>query len=553
MYCRPLSLAAPRHSNLLVRQLHKIATLILPLCTAILSISLENNAISAENRSVPNIVLILADDLGYGDVKCNNPEGKIATTHLDRLAAGGMRFTDAHSTSSVCTPTRYSVLTGRYNWRTRLQSGVLGGLSPPLIDAKRLTVAGLLRQHGYHTACVGKWHLGMTWARKPGTPAFDDQVEKGPEGWNVDYTRPIADGPTTRGFDYYFGISASLDMVPYTFLENDRVTVIPSVDKKFPLMLGKKPIARCGPGAAAFEAIDVLPTLTRKAVDYIGQRASDARAGRPFFLYLPLNSPHSPVVPAPAWQGRSGLNPYGDFVLQTDDCVGQILAALDRHHLADNTLVVFTSDNGCSPVADFPALLAQGHNPSYLLRGHKADIWDGGHRVPFLVRWPGKVAPGTTCDQLVGLVDLMATCAAIVGATLPPNAGEDSVSLLPALRGEARQPLREALVHHSINGRFAIRQGKWKLELCPGSGGWSVPRDPEALRRKLPPVQLYDLTADLGEQLNRQAEHPEVVARLTKLLERYVAQGRSTPGAPQKNDVEVDLWKLTASAPPRRK
>jgi len=498
----------------------------------------------------PNIVVILCDDLGYGDVKCNNPDGKIATTHIDRLADAGMRFTDAHTTSSVSTPTRYSVLTGRYNWRTRLQTHVQGGLSPPLIDTARLTVAGLLHGQGYHTACIGKWHLGMTWPRKPDTPPFDDHIEKGPEGWNIDFSRPIADGPTTRGFDYYFGISASLDMVPYTFIENDRVTVVPSVDKTFPLILGKAPTTRPGPAAAAFEAVDVLPTFTRKAVEYIGQRASDARAGRPFFLYLPLNAPHSPIVPTPAWQGRSGLNPYADFVLETDDCLGQILAALDRHQLADNTLLVFTSDNGCSPVADIPALLAQGHNPSALFRGHKADIWDGGHRVPFIVRWPGRVAPGSTCDQLVSVVDLMATCAAIVGVRLPPNAGEDSVSLLPALLGEARQPLREALVHHSINGRFAIRQGRWKLELCPGSGGWSVPRDPEAVRRKLPPVQLYDLTDDLGEQHNRQAEHPEVVAQLTRLLERYVAQGRSTPGTPQKNDVEVDIWKRPPAVAP---
>jgi arylsulfatase A-like enzyme len=543
--------ARNRRTSLPSHQRHRLAAFILIACAACSSISSPSHAAPADSRRKPNIVLILADDLGYGDVRCNNPAGKIATVKIDRLAAAGMRFTDAHSSSSVCTPTRYSLLTGRYNWRTRLQSSVQGGLSPPLIDARRLTVAGMLRGQGYHTACIGKWHLGMTWPRKPGTAAFDDRIEMGPEGWNVDFARPITDGPTTRGFDYYFGISASLDMVPYTFLENDRVTVVPSVDKTFALMPGKPATTRRGPGAARFEAVDVLPMFTRKAVDYIDQRAAEARAGKPFFLYLPLNSPHTPIAPTPAWQGRSGLNPYADFVLQTDDCVGQVLAALEKNRLADDTLVLFTSDNGCSPQADFPALLAQGHNPSSVFRGHKADIWDGGHRVPFIVRWPGKVAAGGTCDQLVCLVDVMATCAAVVDAALPPNAGEDSVSFLPALLGKADKPLREALVHHSINGRFAIRQGRWKLELCPGSGGWSVPRDPQAVRQKLPAVQLYDMGDDLGEQRNRQADQPEVVARLTQLLQRYVDQGRSTPGPTQRNDVEVDLWKRAPAATPK--
>jgi arylsulfatase A-like enzyme len=383
----------------------------------------------------------------------------------------------------------------------------------------------------------------MQWARKPGTPEFDDRIEKGPEGWNVDFTSPIAHGPNSVGFDYYFGISASLDMVPYTYIENDRVTVRPTVDKSFAMMPGKKPQTRRGPAASAFEAVDVLPTLTRKVVEYIGAQAAAARAGRPFFLYLPLNAPHTPIAPTPEWQGRSGLNPYGDFVMEVDACTGAVLAALEKEGLAGNTLLFFTSDNGCSPQADFPALLAKGHNPSYVLRGHKADIWDGGHRVPFIVRWPGKVAAGSTSDQLASLVDFTATAAAVLGAKLPASAAEDSVSLLPVLLGTARGPVREALVHHSIEGKFSIRQGVWKLELCPGSGGWSAPRDPAALRQGLPKIQLYDMTADISERRNLQAERPEVVARLLALLQRYVAEGRSTPGAAQQNDVPIDLWK----------
>lgn len=500
-------------------------------------------SIAAETPK-PNIVFILADDLGYGDVRCLNANGKIATPNVDRLAAAGMIFTDAHSSSSVCTPTRYGILTGRYNWRSRLQSGVQGGHSPRLIEPGRLTVAALLKQHGYHTAAIGKWHLGMDWPLKPGAPKFGDGIEQGAAGWNVDFSRPIANGPNSVGFDYYFGISASLDMVPYTFIENDRVTALPTTDKQFPMMLGRGAgNTRRGPAAADFEARDVLPTLTQKAVEYIGSRADDAKAGRPFFLYLPLNAPHTPIVPTKAWQGKSGLNPYADYVMQTDATLGEVLEALDDHALADNTLVFFTSDNGCSPTARFDELLPQGHNPSYVFRGHKADIFDGGHRVPFLARWPAKIGAGTQSDQLICLNDLMATCAEIVEADLPDDAGEDSVSIVPALLGKENGPLREALVHHSINGSFAIRRGKWKLELCPDSGGWSQPAPGQDKAGKLPPVQLYDVAADIGETRNLAEQHPEVVDRLTRLLERYVSQGRSTPGRPQKNTVEVSIWK----------
>ena len=504
----------------------------------------------------PNIVYILCDDLGYGDVHCLNSKGKIATPHADRLAAGGMVFTDAHSSSSVCSPTRYGIMTGRYNWRSKLQRFVLGGLSPRLIEPGRLTVPALLKQHGYATACIGKWHLGMDWVKKEGKDVSELEIETQQQVWNVDYTKPIANGPNSVGFDYYFGISASLDMVPYTFIENDHVTVVPTVEKQFPLMHGKQGggMTRLGPAAEKFEDVDVLPMLTRKAVEYIGQRAADAKAGKPFFLYLPLNAPHTPIAPSPEWQGKSGLNPYADYVMETDATLGAVMEALEKNGVAENTLLIFTSDNGCSPQADFPALLAKGHNPSYHFRGHKADIWDGGHRIPFIVRWPGKVQPGSSSEQLICLTDLMATCAAIVGVKLPDNAGEDSVSMMMALQGTLTDLYsamigtrstgwRETVVHHSINGRFSIRESRWKLELCPGSGGWSAPRDPQAVRQGLPRVQLYDMGGDVDEKVNVQDKHPDVIARLTKLLEKYVAEGRSTPGAPQKNTVEVDIWK----------
>ena len=501
-------------------------------------------AAAAESSVRPNVVYILADDLGYGDVQCCNPDGKIPTPSIDRLAAEGMLFTDAHSTSAVCSPTRYAVLTGRYSWRSRLQKGVLGGLSPRLIEPGRMTVASLLKQHGYHTACVGKWHLGMDWVVKPGKEVSELNIEPREQVWNVDYSQPITNGPQSVGFDDYFGISASLDMVPYTYIENDRVAKLPTEDRDFPLMLGReRGRARKGPTAPGFEVEHVLPDLTRKAVEYIDGRAAAAKQGTPFFLYLPLASPHTPIAPTEEWQGRSGLNMYGDFVMQTDWSIGEVLKALDRHGLTGNTLLIFTSDNGCSPQAEFPDLLAKGHNPSHVFRGHKADIYEGGHRVPFLVRWPGRVPAGTTSDQLICHADLLATCADVLDFDLPNEAGEDSVSILPALLGQDEQPLREAAVHHSVNGSFAIRQGKWKLILCPGSGGWSAPRPGRDDTSGLPDVQLYDLSTDIGETKNVQAEHPKVVERLTALLDRYVAEGRSTPGKPQQNAVAVEIRK----------
>jgi arylsulfatase A len=480
----------------------------------------------------PNIVYVLADDLGYGDVKALNPNGKIATPNMDRLAVEGMAFTDAHGSASVCTPTRYSVITGRYNWRSRLQRGVLGGTSPHLIDPARLTVPALLKQHGYDTACIGKWHLGMDWVPKQAMAEPFPDGARDDEAWSVDYTRPVTNGPNALGFDYYFGVAASLDMPPFTYIENDHVTALPTVEKRWS--------HRSGPAAPGFEAVDVLPTLVRAAVDYIDQHAGGPR----FFLYLPLTSPHTPLVPSPEWTGKSGINAYADFVMETDWAVGEVLHALDRDGLAGNTLVIFTSDNGCASAAGFKELAAFGHDPSYVFRGRKSDIWDGGHRVPFLARWPGRIAPGSTSHELIGLGDLMATCADLLDVTLPGDAGEDSASILPALLGTTTRPAHEAVVHHSVDGRFAIREGNWKLELCSGSGASSAPTDLAASKRRLPGVQLYDMTADVGERSNVEAQHPDIVSRLTQLLERYVEAGRSTPGPAEANDVPVDIWKL---------
>ena len=476
----------------------------------------------------PNIMVILADDLGYGDVKCLNPNGKIPTPHIDKLAAAGMMFTDANSPSSVCTPTRYGIITGRYAWRSKLKSGVLGGLSPRLIEPSRLTVAQLLKDNGYHAACLGKWHLGMDWQLKPGGKVTELGIEPRAQVFNVEYDKPIRNGPNAVGFDYYFGISASLDMVPYTFIENDKVTADPTEDRDFAMVLGKESGARCrkGPAAPGFEAEDVLPTLTKKAVAYIGERA---KAKSPFFLYLPLASPHTPVLPTKDWRNKSGLNPYADFVMATDHAVGDVLAALKANGVENNTLVIFTSDNGCSPMADFPVLRKLGHNPNHIFRGHKADIFEGGHRVPFIARWPGKITAGSKSERLVCLTDIMATCAEVAGVNMPDTAAEDSFSFANVWNESKASNRREGLVVQSSNGSFAIREGKWKLCRCPGSGGWSDPKPGSKDEAGLPAVQLYDLAADIGEKSNLQEKHPEIVSRLTKQLEKWTMDGRSTP------------------------
>jgi arylsulfatase A len=484
----------------------------------------------------PNIVVILADDLGYGDIQVLNPErGRIKTPHFDRLAREGMTFTDAHSGSSVCTPTRYGLLTGRYAWRTRLQRSVLDNYLDPLIAADRLTLPRMLQQQGYHTACIGKWHLGYTIEGGQGAPkkaaAAPNKAGAGRKQGGDDDGRTLgrhpgaplgarsADGPVTRGFDIFFGFHHSRMME--SVFEQDRVTEL-------------------------LPAVEMLPRLAARARRYVAERA---QSGKPFFLYLPLSSPHTPIVPSKHWEGKSGLGKYADFVMETDWAVGEVLAALEEAGVAGNTLIIATSDNGCSPAAGTDKLEAQGHFASAQFRGYKADIWEGGHRVPFFVRWPGRVQPGSRSDALVCLTDLMATFADVVRVKLPANAAEDSISFVPALL--ARGPTaRTSVVHHSINGRFSLRDGPWKLELCPGSGGWAKPTDADAARQGLPAVQLYDLSQDIAEQDNLQAGQPERVKRMTAQLQKIVGDGRSTPGPRQRNDVPVDIFK--ASPEPKK-
>lgn len=489
----------------------------------------------------PNIVYILADDLGYGDVQCLNPErGKIPTPNMDRVAAEGMTFTDAHTTSSVCTPTRYSIMTGRYNWRSKLQRSVLNGYGEPLIPPTRMTVPSFLRENGYTTAMIGKWHLGLGIATADGkkaSPKGGLREKKGKGAFppaelsNINWKGTIEGGPVDLGFDSWFGIPASLDFPPYVWIR-DRNWVGEGTHAKA--------FHRDGPASAEFEAIDVLDKLTAETVTFITEYDSK----KPFFIYVPLPSPHTPIVPTPKWQGKSGLGKYGDFVMQTDDVVGQVVKALEAKGISDNTLLIVTSDNGCSKAADFKQLEGHGHFASAQYRGSKADIWDGGHRVPFLVKWPKGITAGTVSDTLTCQVDLLATCAELLGKELPENAGEDSESILPLFKGAKPEFSRKGIIHHSVTGHFAYRQGNWKLLLAKGSGGWSAPDEGAAEKAGAPVAQLYDLEKDSGETTNLYKSHPEVSQRLLKQLESDVARGRSTAGPDLKNDVDnINLWK----------
>lgn len=474
----------------------------------------------------PNIIYILADDMGPGDVMAYNAECKFSTPNLDRMAAEGMKFMDAHSNSSVCTPTRYGILTGRYAWRTRKKNGVLQGHSRHLIDPARETVALLLKKQGYKTACIGKWHLGMDWASTDG----EDVHKTAPK--NVDFTKPTQNGPLDVGFDYYFGISASLNMDPHAYIAGRKIlgTMEYLEDKaaiKARGFIGAKP----GWAAKEFVQSQVLPDFTRKTCEWIRENKDN-----PFFVYMPLNSPHSPIVPNAAFEGKSGLSPHGDFCMETDWAVGEVLKTLDKLGIADNTLVIFTADNGTSPQAKLERMQEQGHYSSWIYRGLKGTTWEGGQRVPFLVRWPDGIKAGTVSSQLICTTDLMATAAKIAGVELADNTGEDSVSFLPALKGEAIPGIgKRGVVHHSDAGVFAIRRGKWKL-LFDNKGGSrrKNPKDKPVINSA--DLLLFDMEKDAVESTNLSAEYPEVVDSLKKLLAGYINRGRSTPGAPQKND-----------------
>ncbi len=478
--------------------------------TALLAITITIvfGIISAQAQNLPNIVIVLADDMGFGDIQTYNEASKIPTPNLNKLAIQGMSFTDAHSPSAVCTPTRYGLLTGRYAWRTSLKSGVLWGYSPGLISKDRTTLASLLKEKGYSTAAVGKWHLGL------GTQ---------PE---TNYDAPFDHSPVDLGFDYFYGIPASLDMDPYVYVENDHVDVAlngKTIDASEMRREGGGGFWREGLIADGFDHGEVLAKLTDKAVEYISDQAEDKE--KPFFLYFPLTAPHTPWMPADEFRGKSKAGYYGDFATQVDWTMGQISKTLSDAGIADNTLVIFTSDNGAHWLQSDIDLYHHLANDNW--RGQKADIHEGGHRVPFIVKWPGKVVENSKSDHLMTLTDLMASFAALNGRKLKDNEGEDSYNILPVMLGEEITGLaRMDAIHHSFDGKFAIRAGEWKLIEKRGSGGFTEPvsYDPKVGE---PGGQLYNLKADPAEKNNVYLDRPDVVEKLTALLNQYRDSGRS--------------------------
>ena len=484
-------------------------------------------ACGAEQRRKPNIVLILADDMGIDSVEALNDKCGIPTPHLNALLKQGMTFSDAHSNSAVCSPTRYGVLTGRYSWRGRLKKKYVREWERPLIEENRLTLPDMLKNAGYNTACIGKWHLGWNWPKKGG--GFTEKKEE------IDFSGKIEGGPAGCGFDYYFGDDVP-NSQPFVWIENGKMQGIPNKQLSF----ARHYYGGKGVGVEGWDLEAVLPTITARSVEYIKQHAAKKN---PFFLYFPMTSPHSPIAPSKTFQGKSGISRYADFLMETDWCVGQIMKALQDNDAADNTLLIFTTDNGTSPICDFEELRRHNTDLQNHWRGMKADAFEGGHRVPFIVRWPGHIKPGTQSDQTISLVDIMATCADAVGTRLPDEAAQDSVSLMPVLKGaDVKGSLHEAVICHSIDGVFVIRKEKWKLQFSAGSGGWSQPKDDKALKLGLPKWQLYNLSADPKETKNVIEGHPEVVKELTAILRGYIEKGRSTPGKPQKNHNGAIWW-----------
>ena len=480
------------------------------------------------DQSRPNVVFILADDLGYGDVSAFNPESKIHTGNLDALASNGIIFTDAHSASSLSTPSRYAIMTGRYPWRTTMKKGVGKGYSGPLITEGRSTIASMLSEEGYNTACIGKWHLGWDWTLKDDAESETD----------VDFTKPIRNGVTDRGgFDYFYGIPASLDMPPYVYVENDMATAVPdSISGSSRGMT----LFRSGPIARTFDPAQCLERWFDKAIEYV-----DSQKGSkdPFFLYLPLTAPHTPILPTEEYNGKTIIGPYGDFVVMIDDLVGKLVSRLKENKQWDNTIFVFTSDNGCAAYIKTKDMERMGHYPRYVFRGYKNDIYEGGHRIPLIVSWGDKYK-NVKDNSLVCLSDFYATFAEMTGHVLRDDEAVDSYSLWGNLSGKGRTARRD-LVSLSGQGRFALRDVDLKLIFWPGSGGQAFPNTPEDMAG-LPEKQLYNLGEDVGERVNlvEDASYDGIVKELTLRMRRYVDEGRSTPGASQKNDTG-NHWEQT--------
>ena len=511
------------------------------LCHAALGLSLlgawPSAALPDHHQAKPNIVLILADDLGYGDVSCYNSEAKVATPNIDRLAKSGMRFTDAHSPSTVCTPTRYSLLTGRMAFRNGMKGVFTGAGGPCLIKANQLTLPGLLRSQGYTTAMFGKWHVGMTFYDKNGK-AIDknglDAVKR------IDYSQPISGGPIDRGFDHFFGTACcpTTDWL-YAYIDGDKIPVPPTriVDRE---PLPNHPYSRDNrPGmiAPGFDLEEVDMVFLQKSLEFLESHKKQS-PDKPFFLFHSAQAVHLPSFAGRAFKGKTGAGPHGDFIFELDYIVGRLAKKLDQLGYGENTLLIFTSDNGPEVPTVINMRKTHQHDGARPWRGVKRDQWEGGHRVPFIARWPKRIEAGSTSEQTVCLTDLMATCATLTGTTIPREAAEDSFDILPALLGQAGdKPIREYTLHQTISLALAIRHGDWKYLDHKGSGGNNYERKGEwglkqfALPERAPdaPGQLYNLANDPGETTNLYNEHPKIVKTLKAKLEAFKKSGRSAP------------------------
>jgi len=472
-------------------------------------------SLNAQKQSKPNIVYILADDMGYGDLSALNPESGSQTPHMDKILKQGVHFTDAHSNSSVCTPTRYGIITGRYAWRSSLKKGVINGYKPALIEDNRPTVATYLKSNGYITACIGKWHLGLDMQPKNGEKSI-----KAKDGVsNVDFSKNIK-GPNALGFDYSYIIPSSLDIPPYVYIENGKTVELPTEFTKGKNE-GRGVMWRPGEKAPSFVFDEVLDNITKKSVSFIDdQKQVDA----PFFLYFSLTAPHKPWLPVGKAVGKSKAGLYGDFVTMVDDAIGTVVTALEKSGQLENTLIIVTSDNGANWTEADQKLYP--HRANLIYKGRKADIYEGGHRVPYIAKWPGVIPAGLSSNQLMCTTDLFGTLSGIINQPNVKKGAEDSFNLWPAYTSNVKTPIREAVVHHSFLGMFSIRKGKWKYTPQLGSGGFTKPRFIESELNETPGT-LYDMINDPEEKNNLYNEHPEIVEALAQLLETYKSQGYS--------------------------
>jgi len=475
-------------------------------------------------QELPNIIIIYADDMGYGDLERQNSNSKIPTIHLNKLAEEGMRFTDAHSSSGICSPSRFALLTGMYHWRR--QHGIVSAFGNPFFKDSDITLPQLLKTRGYKTACIGKWHLGWNWEfnnEPTGEVMQWGKMRKFYMPEDIDFGKPVTGGPLARGFDYYFG-DGTINFPPYAWVENDQLLQIPTETMDinnigYETKEGNWEF-RPGPKVKDWNPYEVLPTLTQKMEGWLGQQ----KANEPFFLYFALPSPHAPIIPNDEFDGKSEAGGYGDFMVQTDWVVGQVINALNKKGLAENTIIIFSADNGPEAYA-WERAVKYNHFSMGDLRGLKRDVWEGGHRVPLIIKWPGKIKAGSVSNEVISQVDIMATIASITDIDLPKNAAPDSYDISPVLKGEAfDSPLRYATIHNTYAARWGIRQGDW-LYINDSTGGQ---REFPAAFKELTgytdfntPALLFNMKDDAAQRINLYNEYPDKVEELEKLLQTY--------------------------------